>query len=502
MSHRGCLHAGPQIANAERDAVVVGPGDVVHVDVKIVGIQVERDGTVVEQHSAVGELNLAGLQVQKRIKDRLVAGGLGFWDGLVGAAVLVDDEVDLRLVDVQQREGDVLHCASAACGMSQEVLERDADKDAIGGDVRRLSGTFKAMDDEAIRFYRKVPQAKVNGGEIDLATSGFFQRRHKGFANAILKISRAGIDCQTAEHQQEEQQERAKSPCDRLPHAPPACRCSRGLGGLRIFRLKQAHQGASSPALRMRTLPVSRRLLSQSSSRVLTCRLQQQFFNARRQHIERRRCGVLLFVLRKHSPRVEVLDLFVRNLDTGAEALFDEAENLCTLGEGGSRSSASVKPLEARNFCHPVSEAQSAAAHAGRSFRRSASSASTVVFGVSGCTPRSCCRDQVAVDQPSNGLVACRVAAGGAVWIQTAEALLFFHVGLEDDVVVHDGHEPVDDVTTFRRRLVAIGLRLLSCGGLALCRRFWRNGRGLRSERHGGGKEYQGFEMQGNDAHG
>ncbi len=268
------LHAGAQVADTERDAVVVGLGDVVDVDAEVVGGEVKGDGLVVEEDDAVGELDLAGLQVEKGVENGFGRGRFGFWNGLVGAAVLVDDEVHLRLVDVQEREGDVLHRAGAVGGVGEEVLERDADEDAVGGDVGCLTRTFKTVDDEAVRFNGKVPQAEVHGGQVNLATGGFFQGADESFADAVLEVGGAGVHGEAAECEDEQQKKGAECPGGDAPCATPSGwrgGCLAGNGSLRGFWVEQAHQGASSPSFRMRTLPDSRRVLSHWSSRALTC---------------------------------------------------------------------------------------------------------------------------------------------------------------------------------------------------------------------------------------
>ncbi len=59
------------------------------------------------------ELDVFGLQIEQRVDDGLVAGRGLLWYRLVGLAVLVDDEVNARLLHAQEVEADVRGCACA-----------------------------------------------------------------------------------------------------------------------------------------------------------------------------------------------------------------------------------------------------------------------------------------------------------------------------------------------------------------------------------------------------
>ena len=111
----------------------------------------------------------------------------------------------------------------------------------------------------------------MNGSKIDLAARRIFQRGHERLTHTVLEVLRVGVHRQTAQHQQEQNKERAHRPREETQGAVPgwtACGSRRGgrhgIGaGLLVWivRGQQGHQGVS-PVFRMRTSPLSRRDLS------------------------------------------------------------------------------------------------------------------------------------------------------------------------------------------------------------------------------------------------
>ena len=78
--------------------------------------------------------------------------------GLVGLAVFVDDEVELRMLDLQQIQPDVRRQPRTR-GMREEAENLDVNQNLVDGEIGRLTGRFGAMDDEAIGLDRKMPRS-------------------------------------------------------------------------------------------------------------------------------------------------------------------------------------------------------------------------------------------------------------------------------------------------------------------------------------------------------
>ncbi len=215
-----------------------------HIHGKIVRGQVKRNGFIVQQHDAVGQFHLACLQIQQRVQHRLIAGAFRLRYRLVGGAVLIDDQVNVRLVHMQQRKRDELHGARAVGRMGEQVLQRDADQDTVGGQVGCLARSFQSVDDQPIGLYRQMPKAEVNRLQVNPAAGRFLQCGNKRLAHAVLEILRIGVQRQTSQHQQDKHKQRAHCPEQPTPHTAPLYRlarsgCSRGTAArLRLVRVR------------------------------------------------------------------------------------------------------------------------------------------------------------------------------------------------------------------------------------------------------------------------
>ena len=168
------FHFGAQVVEVERDAVVVGCGNVMDFGLEVARGEIEGDGAVVEESDAVGKLDFAGLQIEQRVCEGLVAGAGLFRDGLVGFAVLVDDEVDVRLLDPEVIEADAGCLVFSGC-VAKEGVDFEAEEDFRGGKVGSFAGGFGAVDDEAIDFDGEVQQAEGDVAYLYFSAGGVFE---------------------------------------------------------------------------------------------------------------------------------------------------------------------------------------------------------------------------------------------------------------------------------------------------------------------------------------
>ncbi len=267
-----------QIGEVDVDTVPVGFGQVLHAGVQVLGRDVERNGAVVDEDQAVGKLDLFGLQVQKRVLDGLGAGRSLLRNGLVGLAVLVDDQVRMWLLHPQEVQA-YMRLRALADRVAQEAVDFQADEDLRRGEVRRFPRRLGAVDDEVIYLDGKVPQVEANMADIDLAAGRVLEDRLDLAAHAVLEVLGARVPVQAEEHDQYQNGKRDKDPAKETRHAvvgPPQTGRRCGLPRVRrrrngaLWRSEVAH-GASSPGCRIVMLPCARRLCSQSRSRLDTC---------------------------------------------------------------------------------------------------------------------------------------------------------------------------------------------------------------------------------------
>ena len=269
-----------QVAQVDRGPIAVRLHQVVHLRVQVVRRQVERDGAIVHLRQPMHQLHILRLQVEQRIHHRLVRlRGLARY-GLVGLALLVDDQVHLRLFHPQQIQPDV-RGHSAPRDMGQETENLDAHKDLVRGQVRRLARTFEAVHHQPVHFHRQVPEVEVHPADLDPAADRIFERRDQLLAHPPLKVRRTRVVGCAEKQDHQQQRKPAKEPRERerqlAAKGAPAPRPAALVQARRRLRCRCASAGiclfahcATSSGFMMRTDPCAFNERSQSSSSAVT----------------------------------------------------------------------------------------------------------------------------------------------------------------------------------------------------------------------------------------
>ena len=150
-------HARAQIGKIDRDAVAIARGDVVHLCVEILRCGIKRNRAIVYDCEPIRQLNLAGLQIEQCVLHRFGARARVLGNGLIRVAVLVDDQVKVRLFHTQivQRN---MRLRTFADRVRQEGVDAQTQEDLRGREVRHLTWTFGAVDHQIVRLNGEMPQ--------------------------------------------------------------------------------------------------------------------------------------------------------------------------------------------------------------------------------------------------------------------------------------------------------------------------------------------------------
>src|SRR5689334_2299379 len=138
---------------------------------------VERRGAV---RFDFGEAALHGEVPDRGIQEALDGGlvALGFRFRDVGAAIGSDDQIDVRLGDVERLNVDV------AFG---ERYDLQADDHRGSAEQRRLVRRLGAMDDEVVHFGAKLLPMEAEGADLDAPAGGGFDGGNQLQANFVIE---------------------------------------------------------------------------------------------------------------------------------------------------------------------------------------------------------------------------------------------------------------------------------------------------------------------------
>src|SRR6185437_1395943 len=187
-------------------------------------------------------------------------------NGLIRVAVLVDDQVKVRLfhTKIVQRN---MRLRTFADRVRQERVDAQTQEDLRGGEVRHLTWTFGAMNHQIVRLNGEMPQIERDMAQLDFAAGRILDHADDFFAHPALKVRCRRVPRESKHQHDQQDQNGCADPAKGSPHARAPHRLLRSARcGLRSF----AH-GASSPGCSTTTLPCARKLFSQSCSRLLTC---------------------------------------------------------------------------------------------------------------------------------------------------------------------------------------------------------------------------------------
>ena len=114
---------------------------------------------------------------------------------LVGRAVGVDDQVQLGTGDFQIAQQDA---------RAPEIQDAQPDAQVFHLGVRRLAGSFKAVQNQPARIGFKIGQMPVKGADLGAPAGGRFQLTRKAPPDQVFKSNRTGpeIKAQESERQQ------------------------------------------------------------------------------------------------------------------------------------------------------------------------------------------------------------------------------------------------------------------------------------------------------------
>ena len=132
-----------------------------------------------ESDDAIAQIEAANGQIDDGLHAGLaVALGLHLRGGDVGVAIRIDDDVGLRRIHQQVSDVD-----EALEG--REQLEIDLDQ--LGAEQRRGAGRLQAVNDEAAHLGAQMAPIEVEGGDVDFAAGGVFDRGHDFLAHHVAE---------------------------------------------------------------------------------------------------------------------------------------------------------------------------------------------------------------------------------------------------------------------------------------------------------------------------
>ena len=205
---------------------------------------------------------------------------------LVRLAVLVDDQVDLRLLHPQQAQPDMRGQRRCRPCAAEEADDLHPHLDLVRRKIRRFARPFEPVDHQPVHLDRQVPQVEAQSAP---ARPG---RRSRLPARRRLPCPRAAGSRPSSSTTRSRGTPRLPAAAgrrwSRRHHARSCLPCqaswrwrNRRLGSGRVGLLVRAHFGPSVegcaepdgalPGSSIRTLPCARSAFSQSSSSPVTC---------------------------------------------------------------------------------------------------------------------------------------------------------------------------------------------------------------------------------------
>ena len=128
-------------------------------------------------------LDPADAQIEEAV-ERGLAGLAGFAGlGLVGCAVLVDDQMELRAIDCQRAQKDA---------RAHEIEYADAHAEDFNLRVGGLIGVFKSVQNYAAGIGLQGEEMPVKGANFSAAAGGCFQLFDQMAADHFFKAGRGG----------------------------------------------------------------------------------------------------------------------------------------------------------------------------------------------------------------------------------------------------------------------------------------------------------------------
>jgi hypothetical protein len=132
-------------------------------------LEVEGRGAIIVIQNALLDRNVAGLQIEEAVQRGLARFSWLAGLRLVGRAVGVDDQVQLGPEDDQFAQGKMRNPESHPAPRNAHLLNLC---------VGRFAGSFKAMDDHAVRLGLQAEKMPVEGADLDPPAGGRLQFDH------------------------------------------------------------------------------------------------------------------------------------------------------------------------------------------------------------------------------------------------------------------------------------------------------------------------------------
>ena len=146
--------------------------------------------------------DLAGAQIEERLQGRLAALLGPARARLVGRAIAIHDEVQLRPVDLKVAQRDM---------RSEQAEDAHPDAQTVDLGVRRFAGILRAMDDDSAGFSLESEKPPMKRRNLSAAAGDILNLCDEALANQILKRSGAGNEI--GGNRREDEQDRGR--CER-----------------------------------------------------------------------------------------------------------------------------------------------------------------------------------------------------------------------------------------------------------------------------------------------
>jgi hypothetical protein len=182
-----------------------------HLGVEVLRGEIERNGSIVDDGKPIRQLDLIGLEIEQHILRGSRAGALVLRHRLVGLAILVDDEVNMRLLDAE-----IIHPNVRLRPHTRDVRDEGIDvhthEDLVRGEIRRFPWTFRAVNHQPIGLNRKMPKAEREMSKLDASPCSVFKQRNDLGTGTPLKIRRRCVVPEAGKQHDNEQHQRAEEP--------------------------------------------------------------------------------------------------------------------------------------------------------------------------------------------------------------------------------------------------------------------------------------------------
>ena len=152
-------HARTKIGKIDGDAVAIARPDVVHICVEVLRRRIERNRAIVHDSKPIRQFHLARLQIEQGILHGLGARAWLPGNRLIRVAVLVDDQMKVRLFHAKIVQRNV-RLRALADRVREEGVDAQAQKDLGRGEIRHLTGALAAMDHQIVGLNRKMPKVE------------------------------------------------------------------------------------------------------------------------------------------------------------------------------------------------------------------------------------------------------------------------------------------------------------------------------------------------------